>query len=127
VLSAGLVFALVSLGAASASGLPVGGAVVQSGAEADLRCDEGGVTVSYATSGANVTHSTISGIDAHCFGATMNVTWDVEPGLDQTLSTTLATTSSLKMFEPPILISALAGVTVVIYGHDAEIPNLNDP
>jgi hypothetical protein len=120
---------LLALAVGGASGLNLAGGVAQAGVEADLRCDEDGVQVSYGLTAdlSAVNSLTVAGIDADCAGAVMVVWVDRASASPlQFLAVPLSPGSRSFGISPPVPVEDLVGVRVLVIGHDQEPPNKND-
>ncbi len=119
---------LLALVAGNAAGLLPAGGIAQAGQEADLLCDEDGVSVSYGLTGdlSSISSVTVSGIDSDCSGTVMlvRVQFDSEPL--NFLVVPLSPGSRSFTISPARPVQALQGVTITIIGQDQEPPNKND-
>ncbi len=92
----------LGMGAGQAAGLPLSGAVLQTGSDS-LVCDEDGVYLSHVTAGDNATGVTITGIDAACQGFAFTLYLFTEAGTTTITGLPLhAPTQSLSFAAVPI-------------------------
>jgi hypothetical protein len=125
-----LALALLALAVGGASGLNPAGGVAQSGGEADLLCDEGGVQVSYSLTAdlSAVNGVTVAGIDGDCKGAMLQVRVELQGGgtIVHTIASLTSGGSRSFNINPAVPVDNLVGVRVLIIGQDQEPPNKND-
>jgi hypothetical protein len=113
---------------AGASGLFALGGLVASGSEGDLLCDESGVLLSFTLVGSDVTKAKLTGIDPDCEGASLVLSFHIDPGPDQsqTVFSLGGTGQHEYTFSPAVSLVALQSASFVIIGHDQEPPNKGD-
>ena len=119
---------LLALAVGGASGLNLAGGVAQAGFEADLRCDEGGVQVSYGLTAdlSAVDSLTVADIDPDCQGAVMIVWVDRVSASPLQFFVVPLSSGSRSFGFSPVPVEDLVGVRVLVVGQDQEPPNKND-